>query len=73
MILTISKVLVIQMFCEEKSHFLEIADVIRSLGLSILKGVMESRSEKTWARFIVEVLTTKDTVMLLNLVEYYVF
>jgi hypothetical protein len=44
------------MFCEEKSHFLEIADVIRSLGLSILKGVMESRSDKTWARFIVEVI-----------------
>ena len=63
----------LQMFCEEKSHFLEIADVIRNLGLSILKGVMESRSEKTWARFIVEVLITKDIIMLLNMPKVYVF
>lgn len=46
--------LLVEMFCEEKGHFLEIADIIRSLGLTILKGVMESRSDKIWARFIVE-------------------
>ncbi|MCO5591721.1 hypothetical protein L7F22_045713 [Adiantum nelumboides] len=46
--------LLVVMFCEEKSHFLEIADIIRSLGLTILKGVMESRSDKIWARFVVE-------------------
>lgn len=46
--------LLVEMFCEEKGHFLEIADIIRSLGLTILKGVMESRSDKIWARFVVE-------------------
>lgn len=46
--------LLVEMFCEEKSHFLEIADIIRNLGLAILKGVMESRSDKIWARFVVE-------------------
>lgn len=46
--------LLVEMFCEEKGHFLEIADMIRSLGLTILKGVMESRSNKIWARFVVE-------------------
>ena len=43
------------MFCEEKSHLLEVADAIRNLGLSILKGVMEYRCGKIWAQFIVEV------------------
>ncbi|KAI5058962.1 hypothetical protein GOP47_0025972 [Adiantum capillus-veneris] len=46
--------LLVVMFCEEKGHFLEIADVIRSLGLTILKGVMETRADKIWARFVVE-------------------
>ncbi|MCD7458760.1 hypothetical protein HAX54_039098 [Datura stramonium] len=34
--------------------FLEIADIIRGLGLTILKGVMETRNEKIWAQFAVE-------------------
>ncbi|KAH7352622.1 hypothetical protein KP509_19G054500 [Ceratopteris richardii] len=46
--------LLVEMFCEEKGHFLEIADIIRGLGLTILKGVMEARHDKVWARFIVE-------------------
>lgn len=45
----------LQMLCEECGCFLEIADIIRGFGLTILKGVMEVRDEKIWARFVVEV------------------
>lgn len=44
-----------QMMCEECSHFLEIAEAIKSLGLTILKGVTEAHGEKTWICFVVEV------------------
>jgi predicted membrane channel-forming protein YqfA (hemolysin III family) len=43
------------MLCEEQGFFLEIADLIRGLGLTILKGVMEARNDKIWACFAVEV------------------
>lgn len=43
------------MLCEQRGFFLEIADWIRSLGLTILKGVIETRIDKIWARFTVEV------------------
>ncbi|KAL5552458.1 hypothetical protein UlMin_002634 [Ulmus minor] len=46
--------MLIEMLCEEQGFFLEIADIIRGFGLSILKGVMEVREKKIWARFIVE-------------------
>jgi hypothetical protein len=45
----------VQMLCEDCSHFLEIAEAIRSLGLTILKGVTEAHGEKTWICFVVEV------------------
>lgn len=44
------------MLCEERGFFLEIADLIRGLGLTILKGVMEAWNDKIWARFTVEVI-----------------
>ncbi|MCI00719.1 transcription factor LHW-like, partial [Trifolium medium] len=37
-----------------RGFFLEIADLIRGLGLTILKGVMEARNDKIWAHFSVE-------------------
>lgn len=43
------------MLCEERGLFLEIADIVRGLGLTILKGIMETRNDKIWARFAVEV------------------
>lgn len=43
------------MLCEERGFFLEIADTIRGFGLTILKGVMEVRDDKIWARFVIEV------------------
>ncbi|KAJ0565199.1 putative transcription factor bHLH family [Helianthus annuus] len=46
--------MLIEMICEEHGFFLEIVDIIRGFGLTILKGVMEAREEKIWARFIVE-------------------
>ncbi|KAK5804252.1 transcription factor EMB1444-like isoform X1 [Gossypium arboreum] len=46
--------LLIEMLCNEHSMFLEIAQVIRSFNLTILKGVTESCSNNTWAHFIVE-------------------
>lgn len=45
----------IQMLCEDRGIFLEIADFIKGLGLTILRGVMEARKNKIWARFTVEV------------------
>lgn len=45
------------MLCEDQGFFLEIADLIKGFGLNILKGLMESRDDKIWARFIVEVYT----------------
>lgn len=46
--------LLIKMLCEERGLFLEIADIIRGLGLTIMKGVMEARNDQIWARFAVE-------------------
>ncbi|KDO46593.1 hypothetical protein CISIN_1g036631mg [Citrus sinensis] len=46
--------LLVEMLCEERGFFLEIADLIRGLGLTILKGLMEARNDKIWARFAVE-------------------
>ncbi|KAG0503906.1 hypothetical protein HPP92_003978 [Vanilla planifolia] len=46
--------MLVEMLCEERGMFLEIADLIRGLGLTILKGVMEAHKDKIWARFAVE-------------------
>jgi hypothetical protein len=46
---------ILQMLCEERGFFLEIADTIRGFGLTILKGLMELRDGKIMARFLVEV------------------
>ncbi|XP_050368671.1 transcription factor LHW isoform X2 [Argentina anserina] len=46
--------MLVEMLCEEHGFFLEIADLIRGLGLTILKGMMENRNDKIWARFAVE-------------------
>ncbi|XP_027773601.1 transcription factor LHW-like isoform X2 [Solanum pennellii] len=46
--------MLVEMLCEERGLFLEIADIIRGLGLTILKGVMETRNDKIRAQFAVE-------------------
>ncbi|XP_068645857.1 transcription factor EMB1444 [Aristolochia californica] len=46
--------MLIEMLCEECNLFLEIAEVIRGMGLTILRGVIETRDGKTWACFVVE-------------------
>ncbi|XP_019448873.1 PREDICTED: transcription factor LHW-like isoform X2 [Lupinus angustifolius] len=46
--------MLVEMICEEHGFFLEIADLIKGLGLTILKGVMEARNDKIWACFVVE-------------------
>lgn len=46
--------MLVEMLCEDCSHFLEIAEAIRSLGLTILKGVTEAHGEKSWICFVVE-------------------
>ncbi|KAK1258388.1 Transcription factor LHW [Acorus gramineus] len=46
--------MLVEMLCEERGFFLEIADIIRGFGLTILKGIMEVRDDKIWARFLVE-------------------
>ncbi|PSS14004.1 Transcription factor like [Actinidia chinensis var. chinensis] len=47
--------MLIEIFCEECSHFLEITEAIRSMGLTILKGVTEACEKKTRMWFVVEV------------------
>ncbi|KAH7866642.1 hypothetical protein Vadar_023140 [Vaccinium darrowii] len=46
--------MLIEMICDDHGLFLEIAEVIRRLDLTILKGAMESRGSNTWAHFVVE-------------------
>ncbi|KAB2017036.1 hypothetical protein ES319_D08G132600v1 [Gossypium barbadense] len=46
--------MLVEMLCEDRGFFLEIAEVIRGFPLNILKGVMELQEDKIWARFIVE-------------------
>ncbi|KAL2516670.1 Transcription factor LHW [Abeliophyllum distichum] len=46
--------MLIETLCDEQGFFLEIIDVIRNFGLTILKGVMEVQETKIWAHFIVE-------------------
>ncbi|KAJ4979121.1 hypothetical protein NE237_009901 [Protea cynaroides] len=46
--------LLIEMLCQEHGVFLEIAQIIGHLELTILKGVMETRADEIWAHFIVE-------------------
>lgn len=59
--------MLVEMLCEERGFFLEIADMIRSYGLTILKGVMEIREDKIWAQFIVEVkLNTNQSITRIN-------
>ncbi|XP_006662753.2 transcription factor LHW-like [Oryza brachyantha] len=46
--------MLVEMICEDRGIFLEIADFIKGLGLTILRGAMEARKSKIWARFTVE-------------------
>ncbi|CAM0944712.1 unnamed protein product [Alopecurus aequalis] len=46
--------MLVEMLCEQRGFFLEIADTIRGFGLTILKGLMELRDGKIMARFLVE-------------------
>ncbi|KAL2551070.1 uncharacterized protein Fot_12600 [Forsythia ovata] len=46
--------MLIEILFEEQGSFLEIADIIRGFGLTILKGVMKIRETNMWAHFIVE-------------------
>nr|XP_033517263.1 transcription factor LHW isoform X2 [Nicotiana tomentosiformis] len=66
--------MLVEMLCEERGLFLEIADIIRELGLTILKGVMEMRNDKIWARFAVEAnrdVTRMDIfISLIRLLEH---
>ena len=52
----------IQMLCEDYEVFLEIAHVLKGLDVSILKGVLEHRSAKLWASFVIEVYI-KDSLV----------
>ncbi|XP_019460942.1 PREDICTED: transcription factor EMB1444-like isoform X2 [Lupinus angustifolius] len=47
--------MLIEMICNEHGLFLEIAQVIQEMNLTILKGALEERPSTAWARFIVEV------------------
>ncbi|CAF2164357.1 unnamed protein product [Brassica rapa] len=71
--ITPPRIFQVEMLCEQRGFFLEIADWIRSLGLTILKGVIESRVDKIWARFTVEasrdVTRMEIFLQLMNILE----
>jgi len=46
--------LLIKMLCEDYEVFLEMAHVLKGLDVRILKGVLEHRSAKLWASFVIE-------------------
>ncbi|KAG6640093.1 hypothetical protein I3843_10G139500 [Carya illinoinensis] len=46
--------MLIEMLCNERGLFLEIAQVIRNLEFTILKGTIHYRSNNAWAQFIIE-------------------
>ncbi|KAG8389226.1 hypothetical protein BUALT_Bualt02G0206800 [Buddleja alternifolia] len=46
--------MLVEMLCEECGQFLDVAETIRTLGLTILKGVSEAYGKKTWMCFVVE-------------------
>lgn len=47
--------MLVEMQCRNHGLFLDIAQAIKRLGLTILKGILESRLEELWAHFIVEI------------------
>lgn len=59
----------LQMLCNEHGFFLEIAQVIRNLDLSILKGTIKCHSNSTWAHFIVEVLISSKDILHIHLLD----
>ncbi|KAL8148572.1 hypothetical protein AgCh_005804 [Apium graveolens] len=50
--------MLIEMLCEEQGFFLEIVDIIRGLGLTILEGVMEIQATK-----VKRLCTTQNTII----------
>ncbi|KAF0931496.1 hypothetical protein E2562_004617 [Oryza meyeriana var. granulata] len=57
--------LLIEMLCEEYGVFLEIAHVLKGLEVSILKGLLESRSDELWARFVIQTSQGFDQMQIL--------
>ncbi|KAL1568849.1 transcription factor bHLH157-like protein [Salvia divinorum] len=56
-----SSQMLIEILCEEQGFFLEIVQIIRGFGLTILKGEMEAReTKKIWAHFTVEAEGTRS-------------
>nr|QDL88392.1 transcription factor bHLH155-like isoform X1 [Cymbidium ensifolium] len=47
--------MLVEMQCRNHGLFFDIAQAIKRLGLTILKGILESRLEELWAHFIVEI------------------
>ncbi|CAM0151649.1 unnamed protein product [Urochloa decumbens] len=46
--------LLIEMLCEDYEVFLEMAHALKGLEVSILKGVLEHRSDKLWAHVVIK-------------------
>lgn len=52
--------MLIEILCEEQGFFLEIVEIIRGFGFTVLKGLMEIReTKKIWAHFMVEAEGTR--------------
>ncbi|XP_074283820.1 transcription factor LHW-like [Silene latifolia] len=64
--------MLIEMLCDDCDHFLEISDSIRSLDLTILKGSTDSHGDKTWMRFVVEVISSSVNRIMIAMKYYFV-
>lgn len=53
--------MLVEVLCEDCNHFFEIAEAIRSLGLTILKGATEAYDDKIWMCFVVEGQNNRNT------------
>ncbi|KAL1831783.1 hypothetical protein ACET3Z_001434 [Daucus carota] len=58
--INLSGQMLIEMLCENCSRFFEIAEAIRSLGMTILKGSTEACGGKIWICFVAEGLNNRN-------------
>ncbi|KAH7282776.1 hypothetical protein KP509_35G047200 [Ceratopteris richardii] len=43
----------VEMLCQKHTFFSKITETLKELGFNILNGVLETRSDNTWARFVI--------------------
>ena len=54
---------IMQVVCEQKGMIKKIEKTFKKLHLVVLRGIMEARDDKIWARFVVEVCSYQKFVL----------